>query len=135
MVRVLILGAAVAGVVAGPAQADVTIPYNQYSESPSVGRGEGTSTNPKDSGYGAMRIFIEKVLAYTDDKGPDALPAGQQVTFKPDQSVNRGVNALRAGIQFGRNDPGGKPTFNDPSWGFIYNSVPFGITLDRKSVV
>ncbi len=131
MVRVLILGAAVAGVVAGPAQADVTIPYNQYSESPSVGRGEGTSTNPKDSGYGAMRIFIEKVLAYTDDKGPDALPAGQQVTFKPDQSVNRGVNALRAGIQFGRNDPGGKPTFNDPSWGFIYNSVPFGITFDQ----
>lgn len=131
MVRALVLGAAFAGAAAASAQADVTIPYNQYSESPSVGRGEGTSTNPKDPGYGAMRIFIEKVLAYTDDKGPDALPAGQQVIFKPDQSVNRGVNALRAGIQFGKNAPGEKPVFNDPSWGFIYNSVPFGITFDQ----
>lgn len=131
MVRALILGLTVAGAAAVSARADVTIPYNQYSESPTVGRGEGTSTNPKDPGYGAMRIFIEKVLAYTDDKGPDALPAGQQVIFKPDQSVNRGVNALRAGIQFGKNDPGGKPVFNDPSWGFIYNSVPFGVTFEQ----
>jgi hypothetical protein len=130
MVRALVMGAALAA-VGGSALADVTISYNQYSESPSVGRGEGTSTNPKDPGYGAMRIFIEKVLAYTDDKGADALPAGQQVIFKPDQTVNRGVNALRAGIQFGKNDPGGKPVFNDPSWGFIYNSVPFGITFDQ----
>ena len=133
MVRALVLGAAFVGAAAASAQADVTIPYNQYSESPTVGRGEGTSINPKDPGYGAMRIFIEKVLAYTDDKGPDALPAGQQVIFKPDQSVNRGVNALRAGIQFGKNAPGEKPVFNDPSWGFIYNSVPFGITFDQMT--
>jgi hypothetical protein len=131
MVRALVLGAAFAGAAAASAHADVTIPYNQYSESPTVGRGEGTSTNPKDPGYGAMRIFIEKVLAYTDDKGPDALPAGQQVIFKPDQSVNRGVNALRAGIQFGKNTPGEKPVFNDPTWGFIYNSTPFGTTFEQ----
>ncbi|MGE4064159.1 MAG: hypothetical protein AB7E79_12400 [Rhodospirillaceae bacterium] len=131
MVRPFVLGIAFAGAVLAPAHADVTISYNQYSESPTVGRGEGTSINPRDPGYGAMRIFIEKVLAYTDDKGEDALPAGQQVLFKPDQTVNRGVNALRAGIQFGKNDPGAKPVFNDPSWGFIYNSVPFGITFDQ----
>ena len=129
--RPFVLSVALAGLAAGTANADVVIPYNQYSESPTVGRGEGTSANPRDPGYGAMRIFIEKVLAYTDDKGADALPPGQQVIFKPDQSINRGVNALRAGIQFGKNDPAGKPAFNDPSWGFIYNSVPFGITFDQ----
>lgn len=130
MIKALMLGLVFAGVSATAACADVTIPYNEYSESPTVGRGNGTSTNPKDAGYGAMRFFIEKVLAYTDGKGPDALPAGQQVIFKPDNSVNRGVSALRAGIQFGKNDPA-KPTFNDPSWGFIYNSVPFGITFEQ----
>src|SRR5688572_32023720 len=109
MVRALVLGAAFAGAAAASAHADVTIPYNQYSESPTVGRGEGTSTNPKNPGFGAMRIFIEKVLAYTDDKGADALPPGQQVIFKPDQTVPRGVNALRAGLQLGRNVPGAKP--------------------------
>ncbi|MGE3477700.1 MAG: hypothetical protein AB7H70_18005 [Rhodospirillaceae bacterium] len=131
MSRAFALAILFAGVAAGAAQADVTISYNEYSESPTVGRGSGTSTNPKDAGYGAMRIFIEKVLAYTDDKGADALPAGQQVIFKPDNTVNRGVNALRAGIQFGKNDGQEKPAFNDPSWGFIYNSVPFGITFDQ----
>lgn len=131
MRKAIVWGAALVGLAAGGARADVTISYNQYSESPSVGRGEGTSNDPKNPGYGAMRIFIEKVLAYTDDKGADALPAGQQVIFKPDQSVSRGVNALRAGIQFGRNVSGEKPVFNDPTWGFIYNSVPFGITFDQ----
>ena len=131
MVRAFFLGAAFAALGAGAALAEVTITYNEYSESATVGRGNGTSTNPRDPGYGAMRIFIEKVLAYTDDKGADALPAGQQVVFKPDNTVNRGVNALRAGIQFGKNDGQEKPSFNDPSWGFIYNSVPFGITFDQ----
>lgn len=130
MIRAFVWGVAFAAAGGSAALADVTISYNQYSESPTVGRGEGTSTNPKDPGYGSMRIFIEKVMSYTDDKGPDALPAGQQVIFKPDQTVNRGVNALRAGIQFGKNDPA-KPVFNDPSWGFIYNSVPFGITFEQ----
>ncbi len=130
MTRAFVLGAAFVAATAVAAQADVTISYNEYSASPTVGRGNGTSTDPKDPGYGAMRIFIQKVMDYTDDKGADALPAGQVVIFKPDNTVNRGVNALRAGIQFGKNDPA-KPVFSDPAWGFIYNSVPFGVTFDQ----
>ncbi len=109
------------------AVADVTIPYNDYSGSPTIGRGNGTSTDPNNPGYGAMRIFIEKVVAYTDEHGPDALPAGQKVIFQRDQSTRRTVNALRAGIQFANANAQPQPVASDPSWGFIYNSMPFGI--------
>ena len=47
-----------------PAIADVIIPYNEYSESPTIGRGSGTSTDPRNPGYGAMKIFIEKVKGF-----------------------------------------------------------------------
>ena len=82
------------------AVADVTIQYNDYSGSPTIGRGNGTSTDPHNPGYGAMRIFIEKVIEYTDEHGPDALPVGQKVVFQRNQSTGRAVNALRAGVQF-----------------------------------
>ncbi len=110
--------------------ADVTIPYNEYSDSPTIGRGAGTSTDPKNPGYGAMKIFIEKVKDYTDENGPDALPAGQKVIFQPSQSTGRAVNALRAGIQFA-NSKAPKPIFSEPSWGFAYNSVPFGMRFEQ----
>jgi hypothetical protein len=111
------------------AVADVTIPYNDYSGSPTIGRGNGTSTDPNNPGYGAMRIFIEKVIAYTDEHGPDALPAGQKVIFQRDQGTKRTVNALRAGIQFANANAQPQPVASDPSWGFIYNSMPFGINF------
>ena len=125
------LAVAVCGTYFGqPAIADVTIPYNEYSESPTIGRGAGTSTDPKNPGYGAMRIFIEKVKEYTDEDGPDALPAGQKVIFQRSQSTGREVSALRAGIQFANaNAP--KPVFSEPSWGFAYNSVPFGMRFEQ----
>jgi hypothetical protein len=56
------------------AVADVIMQYNEYSGSPTIGRGHGTSTDPRNPGYGAMRIFIQKVMDYTD-----ALPSGQKV--------------------------------------------------------
>jgi TRAP-type mannitol/chloroaromatic compound transport system substrate-binding protein len=113
------------------AVADVTIPYNEYSGSPTIGRGNGTSTDPKHPGYGAMRIFIEKVMDYTDDKGPDALPVGQRVIFQPDKGTGRALNALTAGIQFANAKAEPKPVFSVPSWGFIYNSVPLGMTFEQ----
>lgn len=107
---------------------EIIISYNEYSSVPSIGRGTGTSTDPRDPGYGAMRFFIEKVKEYTDDQGDDALPPGQQVTFVPDQSVGREINALRAGIDFAnKNGDGNRRT----TWGFIYNSWPFGIRFDQ----
>ena len=111
------------------AMADVTIPYNEYSESPTIGRGGGSSTNPRDPGYGALRIFIEKVKDYTDDKGADALPPGQQVIFQRDQKTGREISALRAGIQFA--NKGAEKKFSEPSWGFAYNSVPFGMRFEQ----
>jgi hypothetical protein len=114
-----------------PAVADVTIQYNEYSGSPTIGRGDGTSTDPNNPGYGAMRIFIEKVVDYTDEHGPDALPIGQKVIFQRDQSTGRGVNALRAGVQFANAKAVPKPVVADPTWGFIYNSVPFGMNFQQ----
>lgn len=123
--------ALVAAALPAGARADVTIPYNEYSASPTIGRGTGTSTDPNDPGYGALRIFIEKVADYTDDKGPDALPPGHKIVFAPDQKTSRAINALRAGVQFANADAPGGPAFSDPSWGFIYNSVPFGMTFEQ----
>jgi hypothetical protein len=79
-----------------------------------------------------MRIFIEKVLDYTDEHGPHALPIGQKVIFERNQSIGREVNALRAGVQFAnKNAVRPDPTFSDPGWGFIYNSVPFGMNFEQ----
>ena len=93
------------------AVADVIIPYNDYSGSPTIGRGNGTSTDPNYPGYGAMRIFIQKVMDYTDENGPDALPVGQKVVFQRDQSTGRAVNALRAGVQFANANAQPRPDF------------------------
>jgi hypothetical protein len=109
---------------ASSAIADVVIPYNEYSGSPTVGRGNGTSTDPRNPGYGAMRIFIQKVMDYTA-----ALPAGQKVIFQPDPKTGRAVNALRAGVQFANKNAQPTAAVSDPSWGFIYNSVPFGMNF------
>jgi hypothetical protein len=123
--------AASGALVALPAVADVSIPYNEYSGSPTIGRGNGTSTDPRNPGYGALKIFIEKVKEYTDEHGPDALPLGQKVIFQRDQNTGRAVSALRAGIQFANSNAGGKPVFSEPSWGFAYNSVPFGMRFEQ----
>ena len=37
-------------VIVHPASADVIIPYNEYSASPTIGRGNSTSTDPKNPG-------------------------------------------------------------------------------------
>jgi hypothetical protein len=106
--------------------ADIIIPYNEYSGSPTIGRGNGTSTDPNNPGYGAMRIFIQKVIDYTA-----ALPGGQKVIFQRDQKTGRGVNAVRAGVQFVNKNAQPNPLVSDPSWGFIYNSVPLGMSFEQ----
>jgi hypothetical protein len=118
------LTSACATMLGASALADVVIPYNEYSGSPTIGRGNGTSTDPRDPGYGAMRVFIQKVADYTG-----ALPSGQKVTFQRDQKTGRAVNALRAGVQFANKDAPPKAAVSDPSWGFVYNSVPFGMNF------
>src|SRR5262249_29782330 len=121
--RVLFISALIA-LSASAAGADVTIPYNEYSGSPTIGRGNGTSTDPRHPDFGAARIFIQKVMDYAG-----ALPAGQKVVFQPDAKTGRAVNALRAGIQFANKNAQPQAAVSDPSWGFIYNSVPFGMNF------
>jgi hypothetical protein len=106
------------------ALADVVIPYNEYSASPTIGRGSGSSTDPNQPGYGATRIFIQKVMDYTG-----ALPGGQKVTFRPDRGTGRATNALRAGVQFANQHAQPQPIVSEPSWGSTYNSVPFGMSF------
>src|SRR5262245_41111967 len=106
--------------------ADVVISYNEYSGSPTIGRGNGTSTDPKHPGFGAMRIFIQKLMDYTG-----ALPEGQKVIFQRDPQAGRAANALRAGIQFADRNAQPKAVVSEPSWGFIYNSVPFGMNFQQ----
>ena len=113
------------------ASADVVIPYHEYSASPTLGRGNGSSTDPEHPGYGALRFFIDEVRARTDDQGPDALPPGQQVIFQPSAGTGREISALRAGIQFANRRAALPPFFAEPSWGFIYNSLPFGLRFEQ----
>ena len=58
------------------------------------------------------------------------LPAGQKVVFQRNQSTGREVNALRAGVQFA-NASAPNPVVSDPSWGFVYNSLPFGMNFGQ----
>ena len=127
------LTAVVCGTLVGPsAIADVTIPYAEYSDSPTIGRGAGTSTDPRNPGYGAMKIFVEKVKDYTDDKGPDALPAGQKVIFQRDQGTGREVSALRAGIQFANRNAAPKPVVSGTELGASSTTrMPFGMRFEQ----
>ena len=78
-----------------------------------------------------MRIFIDKVRQYTDSEGADALPPGQKVVFERSATTGREISALRAGIQFAKSDAAPKPVVAEPSWGFTYNSLPFGMRFEQ----
>ena len=60
------------GTAGRPALADVVIPYNEYGASP-LSDAARKIPDPDQPGYGAMRIFIQKVMDYTG-----ALPGGQR---------------------------------------------------------
>src|SRR5262249_3288422 len=101
-------------------------PYNEYRASPTIGRGNGTSTVPSQPGYGAMRICIQKVIDYTG-----ALPGGQKVIFQPDPGTGPAISALRAGVQFTNQHAQPRPIVSEPSLGFAPNSIPFGINFQQ----
>ena len=58
-------------------------------------------------------------------------PSGQKVIFQRNQGTGREVSALRAGIQFANTSAAPRPAFSEPSWGFIYNSMPFGMNFEQ----
>jgi len=98
----------------------IIIPYAEYGSSPTIGNGNGTS-DPKSPSYGAMRIFIEKVQRYTS-----RLP-GPTVIFVPIPNFNRAKNALRPGVQLAFENN----TYEDPPWGFLFNSMPFAMSFSQ----
>ena len=100
------------------ASAGTEIRYNEYSASPTIGNGNGEIDGPA-SEFGAMAIFIDRVRTLTRK-----LDGEQEVCFKPDQGTPRSLNALRPGVQFSNGD-----AFSEPSWGFLYNSMPFAMSF------
>ena len=109
---------------------DVTIPYNEYSASPTIGRGNGTSTGSERSRIRCDANTHPKGHRLHRRAGPDALPAGQKVIFK-DQNIGREVNALRAGVQFANKSDSRTPLFPNRLGDSSYNSVPFGMNFEQ----
>jgi len=100
------------------ASSGTEIHYNEYSASPTIGNGNGESDGPA-SEFGAMAIFIDRVRTLTRK-----LDGEQEVCFKPDQGTPCSLNALRPGVQFSNGE-----SFSEPSWGFLYNSMPFAMSF------
>ncbi len=94
----------------------ITITYRQFSTAPSLSRGDG-SPNPASEDYGALSVFIRKAEARTDALGP-----GMKVTFLlssgPANFADVAIHAYDAAYMAGGSLNG--------TWGFVYNSIPFG---------
>lgn len=94
----------------------ITITYRQFSTAPSLSRGDG-SPNPVSEDYGALSVFIRKAEARTDALGP-----GMKVTFSlssgPANFAEVATHAYDAAYMAGGSLNG--------TWGFVYNSIPFG---------
>jgi hypothetical protein len=106
--------------------ADVTINYSEFSKSPSIGKGGGQTDPNLVSTYGAASFFVKYVAELTSDKKNNS---EGKVTFMPGPEADAGLrakNALRSGVQYSN----GK-TASNPTWNFIYNSVPFGMTFEQ----
>jgi hypothetical protein len=101
-----------------------TIPLRVFSASPTLGMTNTSSTDPQSPSYGALKIFADKATAYSN--GAVAFTAVQwQPT--PGKSV---IQQVGSAIDYRKAayDNGGAL---NPVWGFIYNSLPFGLDFER----
>lgn len=130
----LVISLALFGVVVG---APVIIRYNQFSSSPDLGRGQGTTTDPTAQNYGALTVFTkEAVPLYT----------GGSVEFVLDTRplpFNTVANRTCTAVETVKQVPPScslNPPLNaaydagaamNAVWGFIYNSVPFGMNFEN----
>ena len=106
-----------------------TIPFRQFSVSPSLAAVGSTDTNSPN--YGSGQFFIDYVKAYTT--GLNGATGTETVTFVP-QGINWGATANCSVVQQVGQQPGCVfPTHNatldagtqlNPLWGFMFNSGP-----------
>jgi TRAP-type mannitol/chloroaromatic compound transport system substrate-binding protein len=95
-----------------------------FSASPTLGMTATSVTDPQDPKYGALKIFTDKVSEYTDGA----------VAFSPTQwNADSGKTVIQ---QVGVNDDGRDAAYDNgsalnPTWGFVYNSLPFGLDFER----
>lgn len=122
----LMLGAALLLATASNVFADnVTINYSEFSNSPTIGNGGGNTDPTNPSTYGAGGFFVKYVQQLTSTKANSE----GTVTFVPGSATNaalRAKNALRSGVQYSNGTAASNPT-----WNFVYNSVPFGMTYGQ----
>jgi len=122
----------VAGAVAGcggaradaeaPAPSD-TIAFREFSVAPSLAR-SGGSREPSAPDYGALSIFVENALVTTS-----ALEPSRGVALVGSPGTAPLADVASFSLQ-GVYVAGG--TLN-PTWGFVYNSVPFGPSFEQMT--
>jgi TRAP-type mannitol/chloroaromatic compound transport system substrate-binding protein len=100
------------------------IPMRVFSASPTLGMTATSSTDPTAPNYGALKIFADK--AATNSNGA--------VHFSPVQwAPDAGKSVIQ---QVGISDDGRDAAYDNggalnPVWGFIYNSLPFGLDFEH----
>lgn len=100
------------------------IPMRVFSTSPTLGAKADSVTDPTSPKYGALKVFMDNVAAYT----------GGAVTFSLTQwNADSGKTVVQ---QVGIGGDARDAAYDNGSalnavWGFIYNSVPFGLSFDR----
>lgn len=95
-----------------------------FSASPTLGMTANSVTDPHSASYGALGIFAEKVADYT----------GGAVAFSPTQwntDAGRSVIEQVGVCGDGRDAAYDNGAVLNPVWGFIYNSLPFGLDFGR----
>jgi hypothetical protein len=100
----------------GPPEGAVTLEYRQFSTSPSLAWGQG-STDPMNPDYGALSFFREAVAARTEPLGDDRMVV---LALAPGTAT---VADVAAGEATAAHVSGGSLS---PAWGFLVNSIPFG---------
>jgi TRAP-type mannitol/chloroaromatic compound transport system substrate-binding protein len=100
------------------------IPMRVFSTSPTLGMTLTSVTDPQSPKYGALGIFTDKVAEYTHGA----------VAFSPTQwNANSGKSVIE---QVGISGDGRDAAYDNggalnPVWGFMYNSLPFGLDFER----
>lgn len=100
-----------------------TIPIRVFTTSPSLGAKPTSVSDPTSPDYGALKVFFEKAEQYT----------GGAVTFEIASWAPTSPNTVLQ--QVGINNDNRDAAYDNggalnPVWGFVYNSVPFGLSFD-----
>jgi hypothetical protein len=102
----------------------IAIPMRVFTTSPSLGAKTGSVSDRKDPNYGALMVFIDKVAEYTG--GAVNFSLASWAPTAPNTVIQQvGINGDSKDAAY---DNGGAL---NPVWGFVFNSVPFGLDFDR----